>query len=187
MRGLLDGSATFEGLAVDTDLRWHIVHALAAAGAAGEELIDAELARDSTDQGQRHAAAARAAQPAVEAKAHAWAAITQDTTLPLATLRAIMRGFQQYKQRPLLEPYVGRYFDALEPTWRERGMEVGLAFTEETYPRTVVDQTLVQATEAYLAAHAPAPPIRRLLLEGQDEIRRALRARARDATVTSVG
>src|SRR5207244_13481564 len=46
--GLLDGSNGFDGLAVDTELRWHIVHALAAAGTGGEDLIAEERRRDPT-------------------------------------------------------------------------------------------------------------------------------------------
>src|SRR3954454_20065522 len=42
LRGLLDGSATFEGLPVDTDARWAFLHGLVAIGAAGPDQIDAE-------------------------------------------------------------------------------------------------------------------------------------------------
>ena len=54
------------GLAVDTDLRWRIVTALAAAGeidADGPQtpFIDAEAQRDPTAAGKRHAAQASAA------------------------------------------------------------------------------------------------------------------------------
>src|SRR5205823_3040037 len=48
VRGLLDETVTFEGLAIDTDLRWMFVRYLAAAGAAGEALIEEELRRDPT-------------------------------------------------------------------------------------------------------------------------------------------
>src|SRR6476661_3125127 len=41
--GLLDGSFTVEGLAVDQDLRWVLVTSLAAAGRFGDAEIDAEL------------------------------------------------------------------------------------------------------------------------------------------------
>ena len=43
------------GLAVDTELRWQLLHRLVAAGAAGEAEIDAELASDRTDAGERYA------------------------------------------------------------------------------------------------------------------------------------
>src|SRR5438309_3298490 len=61
IRALLDGSVVVPGLAVDTELRWHLVDALAAEGAADEALIAAEVERDPTDIGRRRAATARAA------------------------------------------------------------------------------------------------------------------------------
>ena len=68
---LLDGDPAdveLAGLTVDTDLRWRIVTALAAAGeidADGPEspFIDAEVQRDPTAAGQRHGAQASAARP----------------------------------------------------------------------------------------------------------------------------
>src|SRR3712207_6787757 len=46
MRGWLDGVDVPEGLTVDTDLRWRLLQALVAHGAAGEAEVDAELERD---------------------------------------------------------------------------------------------------------------------------------------------
>jgi aminopeptidase N len=180
VRGLLDASATFEGLTVDTDLRWRCVRALAASGAAGDDIIDAELQRDQTDQGRRQAAGARAARPTAQAKAAAWRAITEDTSLPLATLRAIMGGFQRRDQEALLRPYVDRYFERLAPVWRERSFEVAQTFSEGLYP-DAGDEETVRQTDAYLAREDVPPPLRRILLEGKDDLERALRARAKDA------
>ena len=44
LAGLLDGSATIDGLAVDTELRWQLLHRLVSRGAAGPDKIEAELA-----------------------------------------------------------------------------------------------------------------------------------------------
>ena len=44
VRGLLDGTSEVPGLAVDTDLRWHLLLRLVAIGIAGDAEIDAELA-----------------------------------------------------------------------------------------------------------------------------------------------
>src|SRR4051812_32121579 len=72
LRGLLDGSVTFEGLEVDTDARWAFLHGLVAIGAAGPDEIDAESQRDATATGIRRAATARALLPTAEAKERAW-------------------------------------------------------------------------------------------------------------------
>jgi aminopeptidase N len=177
LRDLLDGRESIEGLTIDMELRWHIVRCLAAAGAAGEELIAAEEERDATDAGQRHAAAARASRPDEGAKAAAWRDLV-DGDLPLATMRAVMGGFRQPDQELLLQPYAEPYFAALQPIWDRRGPDVGMSFTEMLYPQ---GDGAVQLTDAYLASHAPPPPIRRLLLEGRDQALRVARARACDA------
>ena len=58
LAGLLDGSRSIDGLAVDTELRWQLLHRLVSRGVAGQAAIDAELDRDGTDAGDRHAAPA---------------------------------------------------------------------------------------------------------------------------------
>jgi aminopeptidase N len=182
MRGLLDGSVSFEGLAVDIDLRWHAVTALATAGAEdAESLIAAELDRDPTDRGQRQAIAARAGRPSEEAKAEAWRTILEDRTMSEAMLGAAMRGFQQPGQEDLLAPYADRYFEALSRVWEERDLEYILEFGEQLYPKWVVSEATIEGTDRYLARDDVPGPIRRLLLEGRDRIVRAIRARAVDA------
>jgi aminopeptidase N len=189
VRGLLDGRPIdgVEGLTVDTEFRWGLVRSLAAAGVEeAPALIAAEEERDATDAGARHAAAARAAQPHEAPKAEAWSALV-DGDLPLATMRAVMGGFRQPDQEPLLQAWTEPYFDALLPIWERRGPDVGMSFTDMLYP---VGDGAVPMTDAYLARGSeteagslrgiPAP-IRRLLLEGRDQALRVARARACDA------
>jgi aminopeptidase N len=184
VRTLLDGIKVFTGLKVDTDLRWAIVGALAGAGAANG-LIDAELKRDPTDDGQRHAAAARAAQPTAEAKEQVWAALMEDLTLPLATMRAMMAGFHRFDQRKLLETYVGRYFGALAQVWKARDIEIGLVFARQMFPSVVVGDSTIKAIDDYLKGDDVPGPIRRVLLEGKDNMQRAMRGRAVDAAAAA--
>jgi aminopeptidase N len=186
LTGLLSGAGTVEGLAVDTELRWTIVRALATAGAAGpgvrgvpaiDELIVAEEERDPTDAGHRYAAAAQAARPDDQAKAAAWQDLVEGD-LPLATMRAVMGGFRQPDQEQLLEAWVEPYFASLQPVWDRRGSDVGMSFTEMLYP---VSDGAAQLTESYLAKNDPPAPVRRLLLEGRDQALRVARARACDS------
>ena len=178
LSGLLSGSAGIDGLEVDTELRWTIVRALAAAGAPGvTKLIAAEEDRDPTDAGRRHAAGARAARPDEEAKATAWRELVEGD-LPLATMRAVMGGFRQPDQEQLLEAWMEPYFAALGPVWDRRGSDVGMSFTDMLYP---VSDGAAQLTESYLAANDPPAPVRRLLLEGRDQTLRVARARACDS------
>jgi aminopeptidase N len=178
-RGILDGSVTVDGLAIDTEFRWHVIESLAAAGTLDEATIDAEAERDPTDAGLRHAATARAARPLAAAKARAWDAIVDPAT-PLATLRAHVRGFQQPDQENLLAPYVDPYFDALGPMWRDRGQEVAITFAGTMYPAAMATPEFIARTDTELASGIDVAPIRRLLLEGKDQVQRVLRTRAVD-------
>ncbi|HEY9289163.1 MAG TPA: aminopeptidase N [Candidatus Dormibacteraeota bacterium] len=186
VRGMLDGIKVFTGLKVDTDVRWAIVGALAGVG-ADDGLIDAELERDPTDEGQRHAAAARAARPTAEAKEQVWASLLEDKNLPLATQRAMMGGFARFDQRRLLEPYRGRYFQALGSIWKERDIEVALAVSRMLFPTVLVGEETILATDQYLSNDSVPGPIRRILMEGKDNMQRAMRGRALDAASQPVG
>jgi aminopeptidase N len=181
VRGMLDGTSAIAGLAIDTDLRWHIVRSLASKGAAYADVIDAEESRDGTDKGRREAAAARASRPTPEAKREAWAAITGDDSLPYSMMRAMIAGFQQPGQGELIEPYVGPYFDALEALWADRAIEVAIGFTSGLYPRVLVEPATIEMTDRYMAERSPSPPCRRMLVEGRDDVLRAMRARAKDS------
>jgi len=180
-RAVLDGTEEVAGLAVDTDLRWQIVMALAAEGADdGGALIEAELERDPTDIGRRRAASARASRPAKEAKAEAWTRLVEDKDLPLATLRAIAGGFHVTGQDELLAPYVEPYFAGIARFWEERTRDEALSLIRGLFPSTLIGQEVLDATDRALADEALAGPVRRILLEAQDSMVRALRARAAD-------
>jgi aminopeptidase N len=180
-RALLDGSFAIAGLAVDTELRWHIVQALASVGVPETDaLVEAEKARDPTDLGARHAAAALAARPSEEAKRRAWDLVLEDRSLTLAMAGAIMRGFQQPGQEDLLEPYGQRYVDELDRVWEERDLEFALEFGEQLFPRWVVEERTIELIEGALGREALPGPLRRLLLEGKDRLQRAIRARRVD-------
>jgi aminopeptidase N len=178
--GLLRGEVPFERLAVDTDLRWHIVRSLAGAGAIGPEAIDAELERDQTDRGQRLAASARAALPTPEAKGAAWRLVVEDASQSMAMLDDVMGGFVRFGQEKLLAPFTERFFDDLPKVWANRDLEVSLSFGRGLYPHLAVDSPTVERTDAYLSNGDVPGPVRRLLLEGRDGILRALRAREKD-------
>jgi aminopeptidase N len=186
VRGLLDGSFAIPGLSVDTDLRWHIVESLAAAGVPeSDELIEAESRRDQTDLGARHAAAARAARPAADAKEEAWARLVDDPSINVAMAGAIMRGFQQPGQETVLEPYAPRYLEELDRIWRERDVEFSLEVGERMFPRWIVAEGTVELVDTKLKRDGLPGPLRRQLLEGRDRLLRAIRARRVDTQATA--
>jgi aminopeptidase N len=177
VRGLLDGATKLDGLQVDFAVRWSVVNALATIGEAGEEQIAAELERDPTDQGRRAAAAARAARPTKEAKAEAWSEVISHDP-PLAMKRAIASGFHRADQAELLSEFVQPYFDKVMQIWEEFEIEEALGFIGSMYPHMVITQEMVDQTDKWLKRGEGVPgPIKRSLLESQDDLRRALKAR----------
>ncbi|MEU8571589.1 aminopeptidase N [Streptomyces pathocidini] len=187
LQGLLDGTETIEGLAVDTELRWALLERLAATGRADEAAIAAELERDRTSAGERHAATARAARPTPEAKAEAWASVVGSTAadataaLPNAVQEAVIGGFVQTDQRELLAPYTAKFFDAVKGVWETRSHEMAQQIAVGLYPVLQVSQETLEATDAWLSSAEPNAALRRLVTESRAGVERALKAQAADA------
>ncbi|WP_326546045.1 aminopeptidase N [Mycolicibacterium sp. ND9-15] len=188
LAALLDGDPAqvgLTGLAVDTDLRWRIVTALAAAGridhdGPGTPIIDAEAQRDPTAAGRRHAAAASAARPQTAVKEAAWQQVIEDDTLANITARAIIGGFVQPGQQELLQPFRTKYFAAISGVWQRRSSEVAQTVVIGLYPGWDISQEGLDAADTFLADPQVPPPLRRLVVEGRAGVQRALRARAFD-------
>ena len=181
LAGLLDGSVVLDGLTVDTDLRWALLGRLVSRGVRGfgEAEIDAELARDATDAGERHAAACRAAIPSAGAKRAAWDTMLSGR-LPLAMFRAVLAGFADPDQPELVNPYREKYFAAVGDVWRAWSSATAQDFVSGIYTTCALSEETVRATDDYIAATDPPAALRRLLLEGRDDVLRALRNQARD-------
>ncbi|BCJ60688.1 aminopeptidase N [Micromonospora endophytica] len=181
LRGWLEGTQVTAGLTIDTELRWSVVQALVANGAAGTAEIEAELANDKTSSGEREAAYAHALVPTEANKAAVWAQLTAAEALPNWRNRALLQGFSHPAQVELTAPYRDRYFTAVAQVWATRDSEPAQEFAMLAYPAYLVEQDTVEATDAWLAQEAHPAPLRRLVAEGRDSVVRALKARARDA------
>jgi aminopeptidase N len=186
---LLDGDPAecgLAGLQIDTDLRWRMITALAAGGridADGPQtpFIDAEVVRDPTAAGKRHAAAASAARPQADVKHRAWREVTEDDTLPNSTTRAIVTGFAQPGQAAVLAPYAKNYFEVIAQVWERRSSEVAQTVVVGLYPSWDVSTAGLEAADWFLGGLHVPPALRRLVLEGRAGVERALKARAFDA------
>ena len=185
LAGLLDGSVTLDGLKIDTDLRWSLLWRLVSrstpgsAWSFGAAEIDAELARDATDAGERHAAACRAAIPTAEAKQEAWDTMTAGEQT-IAMFRAMLSGFADPDQPELVERYRSKYFGVVSGVWRQWSSAMAQDFVEGAYGVCAISSETVEATDAYIEAAAPPAALLRLLNEGRDDILRALHCQARD-------
>ncbi len=178
---VLDGDRQLPGITIDTELRWLLVLALAAAGRDADSRIASELERDDTATGHRRAATARAARPTAEAKIEAWHDMVVDHDLPNALLEATIAGFAQPGQETQLADFADRYFAAVPQIWRDRTPETAAAITTSLYPSLLVDQRTVAAADKLLADESLHPSGRRLVSEGRDSTLRAMRAQQRDS------
>ena len=182
---LLDGSIRLPGLEVDLDLRWELVIARAALGAASDEEIDDALAQDDTAKGRQLAETAWAARPDQAVKDAAWRRVATDASLSNDLARAIAEGWRRTTQPELLAPTAAGYFDLLQRVWSERSFTMASLVVTRLFPSPLVDEELRTMTRAWLDANPEPAPLHRLVSEQLDELERALAARARDASALS--
>jgi aminopeptidase N len=179
LAGLLAGNRVPTGLAVDTELRWALLHRLVVMGRANEREIDAEFDRDHTSAGRRHQLSLLAARPTAEAKDEAWQLAVHDDALPNAEQDAVILGFQQSEHRELLRPFEQRYLDSIADAWDNRTSEMAQQIAIGLFP-VFGDQSTVDRVDKWLREAQPVPALRRLVTEGRDNLARTLRAQARD-------
>ncbi|HZC26450.1 MAG TPA: ERAP1-like C-terminal domain-containing protein, partial [Actinopolymorphaceae bacterium] len=165
---------------LDPELRWTTVLRLCAAGVLGADDIEAELARDASAAGQESAARCRAALPDQAAKERAWQQMFADGALSKPLLEATASGFWQPGQEPLTDGFVERYFADI-PAGTGRGTIVARALAHYLFPRYVVTSETVELAERCLDQADLAPDLRRPIADQLDDLRRAVRIRARVA------
>ncbi len=167
---------------MDQELRWDFLLPLAAHGVVDEGALGAELSRDDTASGKRHQVRCLAARPSQAVKDQAWTAVVESDALSNALVEATIAGMQQSSQRGLLAAYAGRYFEVIERVWADRSIQIAMDVVKGLYPSLQGDSATLDATDAWLSAHASAPPaLLRLVRESRDDLARALRAQACDA------
>lgn len=183
LEALLDGTLAFDGLEIDQDLRWTLLSNLARVGRADDARIDAELERDNTISGKEHAAAARAAQPTPEAKAHAWEQAMIDGSVANETARSVVLSFMRDGQEDVLAPYVDRYLADAPGAWDRLGAHRAAVALEYIFPRVLATEETLAKVDAWLAENHDRvnPGAVRYVREGRADVARALAAQQRDA------
>ena len=193
LQGLIDGEVEVAGLDVDVELRWLLLARLATQGRAGAAEIMAAVEADPTDAGQRRADACLSARPTHEAKAEAWAAAVQRSSLGRARLQATLSGFTAglfsaggfhaggRDQVALTKPYVAAYLKAVPKIWTDREYEVARVITEGLFPDEPADAVTIASVERLIDGGRLQVNCRRILMEGRDGLVRARAARAADA------
>ena len=125
---------------------------------------------------------AAAARPQFDVKDQAFTTVVEDDTLANATSRAMIAGIAAPGQGELLKPFTARYFEAIPGVWARRSSEVAQTVVVGLYPSWDISDAGIAAADEFLTApESEVPPaLRRLVLEGQAGVKRALRARQFD-------
>jgi aminopeptidase N len=175
--GWLDGEGVPDGLAIDTDLRWLILYRLVVLGAAGPEAIDAEFATDRSATGEQWSARCHAALPTAEAKAAAWATLTTDTTVSNRIAEAAAMGFWQPEQLALTAAYAERYFAEMPAMMTVRSGFAAERVALLAYPSLVIEPRTRELAADLLARPDLATILRRVVVDADDDVRRAWESR----------
>lgn len=191
---LLDGRAEdlgIQGLSVDEELRWAFLTALTAHGRISAEQLDAELRGRTTARGKiahRRALAARP-EPGVKQAAFAEALAGQDADgaeLSNDHLTATITGFCA-DPSGLTESFREEYFQALTTVWERMTQGQATRVVRGLFPAATGVETgtapdehpVAVAVAQWLDHHGDAPAaLRRILIEEQDHLLRALRAQS---------
>jgi len=178
VKEILEGS--LPGLAIDTEMRWSLVKSLAERGVFGEAEIAAELDRDNTADGNRHAAEARALIATEAAKSAAWKLLTE-TELSNHIQRHILLGINRPMQQELWAPYIDKYFDVVRKMSDENSYEITKQFADLAFPRFAPSAETLAKAEKWIADNGDAgDAVKRSIREGRDAIVRALKVQACD-------
>ncbi len=168
-----------DGLAVDQDMRWAIVIRWAALGLAGSaERLASEQVRDKSDRGERAVVAAQTARPDPAVKEEVWERIHGGGYDSLQLTLSAAHGFWQRSQRQILEPFVPRFFEGLPKVFREWESEAARAYFRAFFPWYRIEESTIRPMRVLLDDGSPGPVLRRLLVETEDDLRRALACRA---------
>ncbi len=180
LQAWLHGQETPEGLAVDTELRWHLLTNLSRIGAISETEISAELERDRTARGAERAAGARAASPDPAMKSEAWRLATVIDTAN-ETQFQICSNFWQFEQDMTLTPYLEAYtkvaaaISSGEDGWADRSSAIRQHVLGLLFPRTAIHTASLAAIDAWLGSVQLTDAVARQVHERRDDLARALR------------
>ncbi|MBO3724681.1 aminopeptidase N [Actinomyces bowdenii] len=177
IRRLLEGG--IEGLALDDDLRWRGLIALARLGEATDEELQDQLRRDPGARGiNRHLQAASSA-PSARVKEELLSRLLQDASLGNEEADALIAAFSVDAHHDLRASSTPAYLEGLEGLWAGRSQEIATRLVRGLFP-ACGDQADALAVRAWLDERPGAPAaLRRLVLACADDLERALRARVR--------
>jgi aminopeptidase N len=182
LSSLLSGEKKISGLSIDQDLRWELLTGLVIGGKAGIAEIEKELAADNTANGQKFAAACKAAIPTAEAKAEAWRILTETEDYSNTLVNSASLAFGRVKDLGLLAPYAKKYHEVALKIWNSRSYKIAEYLLPNLYPVALASEELAELTRALIEKPdiKEKPALRRILVENLAGLERGLRAQKAD-------
>ncbi|MEL4359286.1 MULTISPECIES: aminopeptidase N [unclassified Luteococcus] len=174
LAGLLDGSVVLDGLELGPELRWLFARALVAQRVWGPDELAVELERDPSADGVTAHREAMASRPVAQVKQEVWRELHTPLALSNDHVDALVAGFSTPGQEELGEQSSAGYFDGLTTVWAEHAIEIAQRLVNGLFPS---GPDTVERAESWLADNPGAPAaLRRLVVEGTDNARRARKA-----------
>ena len=179
---VLGGSKKIPGLEVDQDLRWELLTGLVIGGRASEAEIAKELERDNTANGQKFAAACRAAIPTAAAKEVAWHTLTETEDYSNTLVNSASLAFGRVNDLDLLKPFADKYHEVALKIWNSRTYHIAAYLLTNLYPVQLANQELANRTKALIEKSEikEKPALRRILVENLAGLERGLIAQKAD-------
>lgn len=179
---VMSGSKVIAGLKVDQDLRWELLTGMVIGNVAGETEIAAELERDNTANGQKFAAACRAAIPSSTAKAESWRILTETEEFSNTLVNSASLAFGRVNDLKLLEPYAKKYHEVALKIWNSRSYHIAAYLLTNLYPVQLANQELADMTKKLIDTpeFKEKPALRRILVENLAGLERGLKAQKVD-------
>ena len=175
-----------EGLAVDQDMRWGVAITWAGLGLEGNrERVAVERARDDSDRGDRAVATADGSRPDLAAKQEVWDRLHGNGYGSLAMAKAAASGFWRRSQRALLDRFVDPFFAGVAGVFEEWEAEAARAYLRTFFPGYLVDVETRRRIATVLEDESINVMLRRMFLENDDDIRRAMVCRDLAASVSA--
>lgn len=177
----LDGKGPSRA-ADDQGLRWRVIVRMSAFACAGAASAAArEIERDPSDRGQKMLYAAQCAAPTPAAKEKAFEDFVRPGGQSADLKKSGMGAFFWSHQEKVVRPFAERYFEALPRVLANHDLEYATrGFARLLYPHNLVEKDVLLAGERALAElPADSKSLRRVLLEENDELARAVRIRTK--------
>ncbi len=160
------------GLALDRELTWAVVERLVELS-GDEDLLDRTRAADDSSSAAQHVARVRAARPTAAAKEEAWRLLVGPSSASAYEVYATAEGFFRAGQEELTQPYVDRYFAEIGGTAEFRQGWSLARVARLAFPRLAAERRTLVLGQQALAGALP-DPVRRELVDGLDDLRRAV-------------